>query len=251
MRNFKLTIEYEGTDFFGWQYQPNKRTVQGEIESALKRITKENIRVIGAGRTDQGVHALGQVANFKTESEIKPENLKDALNSLIADDVYIKEIIEVPLDFNARSSAKSKIYQYNIMRKYSPLQRRYFWLVEYTLNLGEMKRAIRYFIGEHDFKNLSVSDRSENKLSQIDGNNRKSTLCMIYNISITEAGSQLMINIEGNRFLRKMVRGIVGVLIDIGRGRFKSEDVYEIYEGKIKNLYFAPPHGLYLVEVRY
>ncbi|MEO0142504.1 MAG: tRNA pseudouridine(38-40) synthase TruA [candidate division WOR-3 bacterium] len=160
MRNFKLTIEYEGTDFFGWQYQPNKRTVQGEIESALKRITKENIRVIGAGRTDQGVHALGQVANFKTESEIKPENLKDALNSLIADDVYIKEIIEVPLDFNARSSAKSKIYQYNIMRKYSPLQRRYFWLVEYTLNLGEMKRAIRYFIGEHDFKNLSVSDRS-------------------------------------------------------------------------------------------
>ncbi len=251
MRNLKLTIEYDGTDFFGWQYQPNKRTVQGEIESALKDVIKEDIRIIGASRTDQGVHALGQVANFKTESNIRPEDLKDALNSLIGDDVYIKEITEVPLDFNARTNAKGKIYQYNITRQPSPLRRRYFWLVEYPLNLEKMEAAIPKLMGRHDFRNLAVSDRKEDGLSPGIGGNQRSTLCHIHQISFIGGDSQLIITIEADRFLRRMVRGIVGVLIDIARGRFKSEDVYNILEGKIRNLYFAPPHGLHLVEVKY
>jgi len=251
MRNIKLTIEYDGTDFYGWQYQPDKLTVQGEIEKAIKKITNEDIRIIGAGRTDQGVHAFAQVANFKTELKISPEKLKKALNSLTGDNIYIKEVVDVSLDFHARFSAKSKIYQYKIMRQPSPLNRRYYWFVEYKLNLEMIQKVILYFTGEHDFKNLSVADETHGEIQKSTPNCTESTVCVVYDLSLTYNDSRIIITIEANRFLHKMVRGIVGTLVDIGRGRFKSDDINNIFAGKIKNLYFAPPQGLCLMEVRY
>lgn len=240
-----MTIEYDGTDFYGWQYQPDKRTVQGEIEEAIKEITGENIRIIGAGRTDHGVHALAQVANFKINSNISCNNLKNGLNALIGEDIYIKEIKEVSADFHARFSACSKVYQYKIMSLFSPIKRKYYWYVDYALNLNLMKETIKYFIGEHDFKNLSVTSDDDS-----DGQ-EKNTICNILNLSLTEMNIDIIISVEANRFLRRMVRGIVGFLVDVGRGRFKPDDVKKIFAGALNNIYFAPAHGLYLVEVKY
>ncbi|MEO0095069.1 MAG: tRNA pseudouridine(38-40) synthase TruA [candidate division WOR-3 bacterium] len=246
MRNLKMVIEYDGTNFFGWQYQSDRRTVQGEIECALKKITGEEIRLIGAGRTDHGVHAIGQVANFKTNTSFPIENLKKALNSLINEDIYIKEITEVPPEFHARFSARSKIYQYKITTRYSPLKRNYYWFVDYVLNLKQMQMAGQYLIGEHDFKNLSVAD-GDNYIEK----NGKNTVCTVCNLSLTESNIDIIISIEADRFLRKMVRGIVGFLIDVGRGRFQPDAVKKIFAEGLNGLYFAPAHGLYLVEVKY
>ncbi len=245
MRNLKLIIEYDGTDFYGWQYQPDKRTVQGEIEKAIKKITGENIRIIGAGRTDQGVHALAQVANFKINSNISCDNLKSGLNALTGEDIYVKEVQEISSDFHARFSARSKVYQYKIMSQFSPMKRKYYWYVDYGLNLCLMKETIKYFVGEHDFRNLSVT-------SDDDFNGKeKNTLCTILNLSLTEMNNDIIISLEADRFLRKMVRGIVGFLVDVGRGRFWPDDAKKIFTGAFNNIYFAPAHGLYLVEVKY
>lgn len=250
-----MIIEYDGTDFYGWQYQPGKRTVQGEIEEAIEETTGQPTRIIGAGRTDQGVHALAQVANFKTESKILPEKLRKALNSLTGEDICIKEVSEVPLEFHARFSAKSKIYQYRIMTQYSPLKRRTHWLVEYKLNIERMKKVIPDLVGEHDFKNVSVSDEAStptNEISPADSENaHKNTICRIDDLSLTTDGFDIIISIEANRFLRKMVRGLVGFLVDVGRGRYYPEDLMQIFSGGQKAIYFAPPQGLCLMEIRY
>ncbi|MEO0161903.1 MAG: tRNA pseudouridine(38-40) synthase TruA [candidate division WOR-3 bacterium] len=246
MRNLKIVIEYDGTDFFGWQYQPDRRTVQGELESALQTITGESIRIVGAGRTDRGVHALGQVASFKIHSPIPEMRLKEALNALTGADLYIREICEVPMEFHARFSAVSKIYQYRIMTHYSPLKRRYFWFVGYHLDIGAMREALKYFLGVHDFRYFSVSEEKE-KIEE----NASNTKCNILDISLTESGTDIIIDIEGNRFLRKMVRGIVGFLINVGRGRLRSEVACDIFAGELNHIYFAPACGLCLREVRY
>ncbi len=245
MRNLELIIEYEGTDFYGWQYQPDKRTVQGEIEMAIVNVTGENTRIVGASRTDHGVHALAQVANFKTNSKIPCEKLRSGLNACTGEDIYIKEIKEVSLDFHARFSAHSKIYQYKIMRQFSPIKRRYYWLVDYILDLKLMRETLKYFIGEHDFKNFSVSSDNDLEIRE------KNTICNILNLSLTEVDVDIIINVEADRFLRKMVRGIVGFLVDVGRGRFTPDDVEKIFSGKLNGIYFAPAQGLYLVEVKY
>lgn len=240
-----MTIEYDGTDFYGWQYQPEKRTVQGEIELAIEKITGENTRIIGAGRTDHGVHALAQIANFKTNSDISCDKLKAGLNALTGEDIHIKEVKEVPSDFHARFSACSKLYQYKIMSQFSPIKRRYYWFVDYKLDLGLMKEALKYFVGKHDFRNLSVSNDTDSE------DREKNTVCNIFNLSLTEKDIDIIINVEANRFLRKMVRGIVGFLVDVGRGRFQPEDAGKIFTGGLNGIYFAPAHGLYLVKVRY
>jgi tRNA pseudouridine38-40 synthase len=245
MRNLRLIIEYDGTNFYGWQYQPDKRTVQGEIESAIKKITGEETRIIGAGRTDQGVHAFGQIANFKTDTDISCNKLKDALNALTGDDIYIKDVREVSFDFHARFSAKSKVYQYKIMSQFSPLKRKYYWFIDYNLNLRAMDETIKSFIGEHNFKNLSVSN--ENDFDE----QEKNTLCNIFNLTLTEMDNDVIITIEANRFLRKMVRGIVGFLVDVGRGRFIPGDTDNLFNRTLNGIYFAPAHGLYLIEVKY
>jgi len=240
-----MVIEYDGTDFYGWQYQPERRTVQGEIESAIEKITGENIRIIGAGRTDHGVHALGQIANFKTNSDISCDKLKEGLNALTGEDIYIKEVKEVPSDFHARFSACSKLYQYKIMSRFSPIKRKYYWFVDYGLNLRLMEKTLIYFFGKHDFRNLSVSNDTDSDEQE------RNTICNILNLSLTEMDIDIIINVEADRFLRKMVRGIVGFLVDVGRGRFQPEDVKKIFNEGLNGIYFAPAHGLYLVKVKY
>jgi len=234
-----MLIEYDGTDFFGWQYQPRKRTVQGEIERALQQLTNENIRIIGAGRTDQGVHALGQIANFHTASQLACIRIRDGTNSLIGDDVYVKKIDQVSDDFHSRYSAKCKIYHYHMIFEPSPLKLRYNWFSKYELDISKMEKVKSELIGEHDFRNFSVNNGDDN------------TICTLHSIDLTENKAEIIIKLSGNRFLRKMVRGIVGFMHDVGRGRFSSDSAHDLFCGKIKKIYFAPPQGLCLVKVKY
>ena len=239
MKNIKMVIEYDGTDFCGWQYQPNERTVQGEVEHALKQLTSENIRITGAGRTDQGVHAFGQVANFHTSSSLELAKIRKALNSLTGNDIYIKQIFKVNDDFHSRYSAQYKIYEYNIVLQPSPFKLRYNWFVRYPLDVSKMEKAKDYLVGQRNFRYFSAENDKDN------------TFCILHSISLTEPNSRIIIQIKGDRFLRKMVRGIVGFLHDVGRGHYKPEQTQDVLDGKISDLFFAPPQGLFLVEVKY
>jgi tRNA pseudouridine38-40 synthase len=239
MVNIRMLLEYDGTDFFGWQYQPHKRTVQGDIETALNTITNETIRVVAAGRTDRGVHALGQVVNFFTASELSPRQMKTAVNSLTSDDIYVKSMSQVDDAFHSRYSVQSKVYHYQIIFEPLPLKIRYNWYVGCALDVPSMKKIIPYVVGTHDFRNFSAVDGSDN------------TLCTIFTVNLTEEPSGIIIIIEGDRFLRKMIRGIVGFMYDVGRGRFTPHDTNNVFSGSLQDIYFAPPQGLCLVEVRY
>lgn len=238
MANIRIVIEYDGTDFHGWQVQPNKRTVQGEIEDALKRLVGKAVRIIGAGRTDTGVHALGQVANFD-EATYSLSRIQKALNAMTGDDVHIKRIDRVTPDFHSRFSATFKKYRYSILQTPSPLRNRYAWYTSFTLDVSLMKTIIPSLLGTHDFKHFSVHNGDEN------------TECCIQNIDITQTGAELCIGVEGNRFLRKMMRGIVGFMYDVGRGRFAARDVDAALAGDVPDLYFVPARGLVLCSVHY
>ena len=160
-KNIRLTLEYEGTNFHGWQVQPKGRTIQGEIEDKLKRILKEKVSLIGAGRTDAGVHALGQVANFKTNSKLKLENMFKGLNSLLPPDIIVKDIKEVKNDFHARFSAKSRVYKYRIYLNRSAVLRRFVWEVGYALDLDKMEAVARKILGRHDFSSFCIAKSSK------------------------------------------------------------------------------------------
>lgn len=239
MTNIKLVLEYDGTDFHGWQYQPNERTVQGDLEQALHKLMQDKIRIIGAGRTDQGVHAYGQVANFHTASAMQLSEMKKAINALTNDDIYIREISHVPLDFHSRYSARAKTYAYYVLHEPSPMRRRYAWVLSHLLHTGDMVRTTKMLTGTHDFKHFSVT------------NGKNSTTCTIKSIDVHTDGPQTVITITGDRFLHKMVRGIVGFLYDVGRERFCPDDTDEVFAGALKDMYFAPAHGLFLMEVYY
>ncbi len=239
MLNLSMVLEYDGTRFFGWQYQPAKRTVQGELQTALKKITSENIKLIGAGRTDQGVHALGQVANFHTESQIPLHSLKKGINSLVGDDLHVREMAVVPDDFHSRYWAKSKVYEYHITLEPSPFRLRYSWYLKGIPDVETMQKTVPLLAGKRDFGNFSVHNGGDN------------TVCSVQEISIMHENAQIIIRIEGDRFLRKMVRGIVGFMVDIGRGRFGLPDVPRFFNGSRGELNFAPPQGLFLTSVRY
>jgi tRNA pseudouridine38-40 synthase len=241
MRNLRIDIEYDGTEYAGWQVQPGRRTIQGEIEGALTRILRKPIRITGAGRTDQGVHALGQVANFLTDSRLSPDRIRSGLNALVPDDIHVREIAEVDPDFNSRFSARSKIYQYQILSEPSPVRRRYYWYVKYRLDLERMAKTVKYLRGRRDFRGLSVEDRDD----------PKSTVCDIMDIGLTNRGPELIIKFEADRFLRQLVRGMVGFMVDVGRGRYAPGETEQALKGKVRNRYFAPPHGLFLIEVKY
>ncbi len=229
-------IEYDGTDFYGWQVQPGKRTVQGEIEKALSIIFGERIKVRGSGRTDTGVHALGQVANSFVPPKLSPERLKRALNGTLPRDVYIKEVTPVPPDFDARFSAISRIYLYRILRGRSPLKRRYVLELDYEVDVERMREIARILPGRRNFKYLAMKDEGE---------------CDLKRVEIKEKGEEIHVEVEANRFLRRMVRGIVGLLLQAGRGKILPEDVERILKGEKRKPPFAPAHGLYLVRVVY
>ncbi|MGC8972041.1 MAG: tRNA pseudouridine(38-40) synthase TruA [bacterium] len=242
MRNIKLTIAYDGSSFFGFQVQPNVPTVQGALESALTEITGENIEVIGAGRTDTGVHAINQVVNFKTNSKIPLEKLPIALNSLLPDSIVVKDAKEVPIDFHARFSARSRSYIYLVYTASSPspFLRKYAWYLKEKPNIGRILDLLDVFKGKKDFISFSKSDG-------------ESTIREIYDISVFEREPFIIFYIKADGFLRGMVRLIVRVLIDAGYGLIGRADIESIISAKRRGLIkgIAPPYGLYLYRIEY
>ncbi|WP_018590400.1 tRNA pseudouridine(38-40) synthase TruA [Terrisporobacter glycolicus] len=243
MRNLKLTIQYDGTKYCGWQKQPNSSGIQGTIEYAIYEITKEKVNIIGSGRTDAGVHALGQVANFKTNSSIPIARIPDALNAKLPKDVSIIDCQEVSDDFHSRYSATGKIYRYLIYNKpyRSPLYKDISYHVRYELDIEKMRLEAKSLLGTHEFKGFMSS-----------GSSVKDTVRTIHNISIEYSGDLIVLEVEGNGFLYNMVRIIVGTLVDIGRGRI-DKPLEEIIASQDRGEagHTAPAHGLFLKKVHY
>lgn len=244
MRNIKLTIEYDGKDFNGWQKQPNKLNIQGEIERAIENVTGEKVELIASGRTDAGVHALGQVANFKTNSKMAIEKIPIAINSQVKKSIRIKNAEEVDENFHSRFNCKRKTYRYVIDNsKYgTAIYRNISYHMPIKLNVEEMKKAIKYFEGKHDFKAFKSS-----------GTSSKSSVRTIYSAQILVEGDNIGIDLTGNGFLYNMVRIIAGTLVDVGLGKIKAEDIPKIIEGKdrTKAGKTLPPQGLMLIRVDY
>lgn len=244
MRNIKMILEYDGTDYHGWQIQDREPTIQEIIEDRLKSITKETIRTISSGRTDAGVHALGQVINFYTKSSMDNLSFLKAINSLLPRDIAVKEVMDVPLDFHARFSAKSKSYKYLILN--SPIRNafyeRYSWHIPYRLDLELMKEASDYIEGTHDFSTFRASScGARNPIRTILGSN------------IERIENLIEITIEANAFLQYMVRNIIGTLIEVGRKKIRPIDLKLLIEKKDRKKAgsTSPPHGLFLLSVSY
>ena len=244
MRNIKLTIEYDGKDFSGWQKQPNKLNIQGEIERAIENVTGEKVELIASGRTDAGVHALGQIANFKTNSNIDLEKIPIAINSQVKKSIRIQKAEEVDDNFHSRFNCKKKTYRYIIDNsKYgSAIYRNISYHIPIKLNVEEMKKAIKYFEGEHDFKSFKSS-----------GTSSKSSVRTIFKANIVTEGDSIAIDLTGNGFLYNMVRIIAGTLVDVGLGKIKADDIPKIIEAKdrTKAGKTLPPYGLMLLKVDY
>ena len=245
LQNFKLIIEYDGTRYQGWQRQKNGRTIQGVIENAINIMTRDKVFLTGSGRTDAGVHALGQTANFHCNTELGPETFQKGLNSLVPDDIVIKECRLVDDKFHARYDAKSKTYRYNILnqRLNSAISRRYVWHIHKMLDLEAMRLAIHHIAGTHDFKAFEGS-----------GSPRSNTIRTVINATLIELHqNNLSFQIEANGFLRYMVRNIVGTLVEVGLGKITSDDFQTILLSRDRNRagITAPPHGLFLVNVKY
>lgn len=235
-----MEIEYDGTNFYGWQKQPDHRTVQAVLEQGISRILNEEIRLVGASRTDQGVHALGQVANFLTDKPMPVEKMRKGINAVIDHDIYVKTLSETTIDFHSRFAAVSKIYRYHILTRPSPIKSRYAWYVSYRLDFDKMVRAAAWCRGVHDFRLFSAQENPD-----------KNTICHIKEIYLTMNQFEIIIDLHADRFLRRMARGLVGFLVDIGRGRDQAKDWLEMSSRQQKEIFFAPPHGLFLVEVIY
>jgi len=245
MRNIKLIIEYDGTNYYGWQKQSQGPTVQEEIENALQNITGEDISLLGSGRTDSGVHAFEQVANFVTESNINSKEFHMGLNSSLPKDITIINAEEMDPNFHAQFSAKSKTYIYKILNSPHPsaLLRKRAWFTPQKLDINKMKRSAECLMGEHDFKAFAQS-----------GIDVKTTVRTVLNVSLVqESNNIILFSIEASGFLKRMVRLIIGTLVQVGKGRITPRDFADILKSgeKTKFVYAAPPHGLYLKEVKY
>jgi tRNA pseudouridine38-40 synthase len=245
MRNLKVTICYEGSDFAGWQVQPNQRTIQCEIERALLEIEGKPVRIHGSGRTDAGVHALGQVASFTLENRIPLKNLRKALNCLLPPAIRILEIVEVGPEFHARHSAVAKTYEYRWRRDEvcPPFERRYVWHHPYPLDEAAMMRAAPLFEGERDFRSMATNN----------GADLLSTVRTIYSSRLERVGPLLIYRVRGSGFLYNMVRNFVGTLLEVGRGNIAADSVPTILEARDRRAAgpTAPAVGLFLVNVEY
>lgn len=244
MRNIKLIIEYDGKGFNGWQKQPDRLNIQGEIEKAIEEITGEKVDLTASGRTDAGVHSLGQTANFKTDSKIPTEKFTKAINSRLKKSIVIKSAEEVDEKFHSRYSVKSKTYRYiiNNSENGTAIYRGLEYHVPMKLDYEKMNEAIKYFIGEHDFKAFKAS-----------GTSSKSSVRKIFDGSVRKEGERVIIEVTGTGFLYNMVRIISGTLLDVGLGKIKPEDIPSIIESKdrTKAGKTLPAHGLYLLQVNY
>ncbi|MEI8135621.1 MAG: tRNA pseudouridine(38-40) synthase TruA [bacterium] len=239
-----LLIEYDGKDFAGWQVQPDVRTVQGEIESAFTKILQQKIPVTASGRTDTGVHAHGMVAHARIE-EIKfgLEKLAEALNAESAQDIVIHSIREVPEDFHARFSAVDREYRYTIIRKRTAIERDATWYVRGDLNLDAMKSCVDALIGDHDFTSFSkLSDDVEHYR------------CLVNLCSLETQGDKLIFTIRANRFVRGMVRALVGSIVEVGKSKLNFDNWKHLLTNPIeldRARYIAPAQGLTLWKIRY
>ena len=251
MRYFKLTIAYDGTDFHGWQIQKNKPTVQGEIVSVLRRLTQEDIQLNGSGRTDAGVHALGQVANFRTQSGLPALEFQRALNALLPMSIRVMGAEETGPAFNARFSAKGKIYRYRLYRGkvVPPFLWRYVVHYPFPLDEDAMKDAAARFVGVHDYSSFAASTGSE-----VDDRERN----MVREVFSTELkrtddGEELWFTVHGHSFLRYMVRKMMGTLLDVGRGKLTPADIDKLFELKdrSKSGPTMPPQGLCMLKVEH
>jgi len=233
-RNLKLTLEYDGSRFFGFQRQKNQPTIQAALETALSKLFNRRMKIsAAAGRTDSGVHAAGQVVNFKTDSRFPPEKIQKGLNALLPREVAVKEIEEVPADFHARFGARSKTYEYRVLNSSvrSPILNGRAYQYPYDLDLGKMRSAAQRLVGQHDFKAFQAT-----------GSSAKTSIRNIRRLSIQQEGALLRLEIEADGFLYHMVRNIVGTLLEIGRGR---------HPAKGSRGPTAPAHGLTLTKVVY
>jgi tRNA pseudouridine38-40 synthase len=258
MRNLRLTLAYDGFDLVGWQRQATGVSVQGLIESALTRLTGAAVTVTGAGRTDAGVHALGQVASVRVSSDRPTDELQRALNALLPDAVRVVALVDAEANFHARYAARAKRYAYRIATAAvcSPFERRYVWHVTHPLDRGAMREALAALVGTHDFAAFQAA-----------GSRVRETSRTLYEASLEESdptapwprgpgsgvAADLTLVLRGDGFLRHMVRNIAGTLVEIGRGRWPPSQMTAILASRNRRLAgpTAPPQGLFLVEVEY
>lgn len=267
-RNIRITIEYDGSQYCGWQTQPKRMSIQTVLENAIKKIVNEPVKLYAAGRTDARVHAQAQVANFKTDSSIPLKNIVAALNSLLPQDIVVKEAKEVAALFHARRDAKWRIYQYRILNRKIPsaFQHNYTYFYPYQLNLSKMRKAAKYLIGTHDFTAFNASpvrnlvniapETGNNNLNISNGASPKvvlHSLRTIHTLSIHRENEVILITIQANAYLHNMVRIIVGTLIEVGRGKLEPGQMQDILKSKqrTKAGMTVPPQGLFLMQVRY
>jgi tRNA pseudouridine38-40 synthase len=235
-------MEYDGTHFFGWQIQPEQRTVQDELQTALEQFLGKPLKVTGAGRTDTGVHALGQVANFSIEKSYDGETIRNALNARLPDDIHIRSAEEVEQSFHARFDATARIYSYRIATSFSVFQSRYAWFCEYQLDIPRMNDACALLSGEVDCTSFAIAK------SQKENMNMNIKRC-----EFTQRDDEILFEIEADRFLHKSVRTIVGTLLLIGRDKIDRDELSAIIQARDRARAgeTAPAHGLYLTEVKY
>ena len=246
MRNFKIVLQYEGTRYQGWQRQDSTgNTIQGKLEAILGRMTGLGfVQVDGSGRTDSGVHALGQVANFKIDTEMTKEQIMNYINQYLPEDIGVISIDEMPERFHSRLNAKGKTYRYRIWNSPLPcvFERKYVHVVAEKLDVDAMKKAAACFVGKHDFKAFTSNKKS-----------KKSTVRTIESIAIERNGNELVLTYNGDGFLYHMVRILTGTLIEVGLGKRSPESIPELLEHGTRDMAgeLAPAKGLCLVEVRY
>jgi tRNA pseudouridine38-40 synthase len=252
MRNLKLILAYDGSEFAGWQVQPDAATIQGSLASAIARITGETVLPQGSGRTDAGVHALAQVATLVTESSVPTGNFVKALNDILPPAVRVLEVEEAAADFHARKSARGKTYRYRISRAAicSPFLARYVWHYPYPLNEQAMIRAAGLVEGEHDFTSFAAVDPERGREGAV---SPLSNVRQVFFSNWKRQEDELVYTVEGSGFLHHMVRNLVGTFILVGKGTLRPEDMTRILQARNRSAAgaTAPPNGLYLVKVEY
>ncbi|MCD6297639.1 MAG: tRNA pseudouridine(38-40) synthase TruA [Deltaproteobacteria bacterium] len=244
-KNIKLTLAYDGSRYHGWQRQKNGVTIQGVVEEKIEIMVGEPVKLIASGRTDAGVHAINQVCNFTTRSHIGPQEMKRGLNSLLPDDIFVRDSAYVPLEFHARYKVKSKTYEYRIMNREDPdlFLRHYVWHIRVPLNTKEMAKCLAVLTGRHDFSSFRSSGS---------GNLDPVRTVLRAELNGPENG-MFVLAIEAEGFLRHMVRNIVGTVVDAGLGKIDVSGFKEILESKDRQMagVKAPPQGLFLMKVEY
>jgi tRNA pseudouridine38-40 synthase len=244
MPTVRLVLEYDGSRYAGWQRQPDQPTLQEAVETALFQLTQETVSVIGAGRTDSGVHALGQVASFRIERQWTPHEWLRGLNARLPDDISVRSAAIAPDDFHARYAARGKLYEYRILNRGErpALDRAYVWHVHKALDQAAMEEAAAHLVGSHDFSSFegTLTDNED-------------PICDLRQLSVERNGDRLTIHAYADRFLKHMVRAIVGTLVEVGHGKRPPKSLGNILAAKDRTAAgrTAPPHGLFLLRVDY